>query len=95
MVWDGERKLRLFQVSAGCVDQVYLSLRMALEELFFTEEQLPLLFDDAFVYFDDKRLARLLGYLQGLDRQVFLFSCHEREIRILEKEKIVFGKIVL
>ena len=46
MVWDGERKLRLFQVSAGCVDQVYLSLRMALEELFFTEEQLPLLFDD-------------------------------------------------
>ena len=51
--------------------------------------------DDAFVYFDDKRLERLLGYLQGLDRQVFLFSCHEREIRILEKEKIVFGKIVL
>ena len=95
MVWDGERKLRLFQVSTGCVDLVYLSLRMALQELFFTEEQLPLLFDDAFVYFDDKRLERLLHYLKELKRQVLIFTCHEREVRVLEKQGTNFGKIVL
>ena len=95
MVWDGNRKLRLFQVSAGCADQVYLSLRMALQDLFFTEEQLPLLFDDAFVYFDNHRLERLLGYLKDMNRQVLIFSCHEREVHFFEKEKIPFGKIVL
>ena len=95
MVWDGRRKLKLFQVSAGCADQVYLSLRMALQDLFFAEEQLPLLFDDAFVYFDAQRLERLLGYLKEMQRQVLIFSCHEREIQLLEKKQIPFGKIVL
>ena len=95
MVWDGNRQLKLFQVSTGCVDQVYLSLRMALQNLFFTEEQLPLIFDDAFVYFDNQRLERLLGYLTDMNRQVLIFSCHEREMQFLEKEKVPFGKIVL
>ena len=68
---------------------------MALQDLFFTEEQLPLLFDDAFVYFDMQRLERLLGYLKEMQRQVLIFSCHEREVQLLEKEQIPFGKIVL
>ena len=51
--------------------------------------------DDAFVYFDMQRLERLLGYLKEMQRQVLIFSCHEREIQLLEKEQIPFGKIVL
>lgn len=94
-VWDGSRKLQLFQVSAGCVDQIYLSLRIGLQELFFEEDTMPLLFDDAFVYFDDRRLERFLLYLNELGRQVFLFSCHKRELRILEKHQIPYGKILL
>lgn len=94
-IWDGSRKLKLFQVSTGCVDQVYLALRIGLQDLFLQEETLPLLFDDAFVYFDDKRLERLLAYLSELDRQVLIFSCHKREAHILEKCQIPYGKIVL
>ncbi len=94
-IWDGNRTLKLFQVSTGCVDQVYLSLRIALQDLFFEDETLPLLFDDAFVYFDDKRLERLLLYLNELGRQVLLFSCHKRELRMLEKHQISYGKILL
>lgn len=94
-IWDGSRRLKLFQVSTGCVDQVYLALRIALQDLFFGEEPLPLLFDDAFVYFDEKRLERLLFYLSGLKRQVLIFSCHKRELRILEKHRIPYGKILL
>ena len=94
-VWDGNRTLKLFQVSTGCVDQVYLALRIALQDLFFEEEKLPLLFDDAFVYFDDKRLESLLLYLSELNRQVLIFSCHKRELRILEKHQIPYGKILL
>lgn len=94
-IWDGNRTLKLFQVSVGCVDQVYLAMRIALQDMFFEDETLPLLFDDAFVYFDDKRLERLLLYLNGLGRQVLLFSCHKRELRILEKHQISYGKILL
>jgi len=95
IVWDGNRTVKLFQLSAGCVDQVYLALRMGLQDLFFKDETLPLMFDDAFVYFDDKRLEKLLLYLSGLDRQVILFSCHKRELRILEKYQIPYSKILL
>lgn len=94
-VWDGSRKLKLFQVSTGCGEQVYLSLRIALQDLFFEEDSLPLIFDDAFVYFDDKRLERLLSYLAELDRQVIIFSCHKRELRILEKLENNYQKILL
>ena len=94
-VWDGYKRLKMFQVSTGCADQVYLAFRIALQDLFFEEEKLPLLFDDAFVYFDDKRLERLLKYLIELNRQVLIFSCHKREIRILEKYQISYGKILL
>ena len=95
LVWDGIRSIKLFQLSTGCVDQIYLALRIGLQDLFFEEESLPLLFDDAFVYFDDQRLEQLLMYLNGLDRQVLLFTCHKREIRILEKHQIAYGKILL
>ena len=95
VVWDGNRTVKLFQLSTGTVDQVYLALRIGLQDLFFEDETLPLLFDDAFVYFDDKRLERLLMYLNGLGRQVLLFSCHKRELRILEKHQIPYAKILL
>ena len=95
VVWDGSRMLKLFQLSAGAVDQVYLSLRIGLQDIFFEDETMPLLFDDAFVYFDDKRLERLLIYLSTLKRQVLLFSCHKRELRILEKHQIPYEKIIL
>ena len=94
-IWDGSRKLKLFQVSCGCSDQVYLSLRIALQDLFFEDETMPLMFDDGFVYFDDARLERLLLYLSELDRQVLLFTCHKREFRILEKLQISYKKIVI
>ena len=95
LVWDGNRTIKLFQLSVGAADQVYLALRIGLQDLFFEEETLPLLFDDAFVYFDDKRLERLLLYLSTLRRQVFLFSCHKRELRILEKYQIPYTKIII
>lgn len=94
-VWDGSRKLSMFQVSTGCQDQIYLAVRIALQDLFFEDETMPLMFDDAFVYFDEERLERILGYLSGLGRQVLIFTCHCREIQILEKSGISFGKIML
>lgn len=94
-VWDGNKVVKLFQLSTGCVDQVYLAVRIALQDLFFEEDTLPLLFDDAFVYFDDGRLEQLLLCLSQLNRQILLFSCHQRELDILEKYNLPYQKILL
>lgn len=94
-VWDGSRNVKLFQLSGGTVDQVYLALRIGLSGVFFRAEAMPLLFDDAFVYFDEQRLERLLGYLGEMKCQIFLFTCHKREMRLLEKLGIPYGKILL
>lgn len=94
VLWDGNRKLQLFQVSTGCKDQVYLSLRIGLQDLLL-EDELPLIFDDAFVYFDEKRLEELLRYLSGMKRQVLIFTCHQRELHILEKTGCSYEKILL
>lgn len=95
VVWDGSRIVKLRQLSGGSVDQVYLAFRIGLSELFFQEEAMPLLFDDAFVYFDDQRLEQLLSCLGDLQRQVIIFTCHKREMNFLEKLGIPYGKILL
>ena len=65
--------------SDGTVDQLYLALRLAVaEEL---TPQAPIILDDALVRFDDLRMKKALEILEqaGIDRQVILFSCQNRE----------------
>ena len=66
-------------LSAGTVDQLYLSVRLALCGL--TVPEAPILLDDALCAFDDKRMAQALEVLNelGETRQILLFSCHSRE----------------
>jgi len=71
--------------SDGTVDQLYLALRLAVaEEL---TPAAPLVLDDAFVRFDDERLAKALAILEeaGKTRQVILFTCQSREKQIMEE----------
>lgn len=95
VIWDGSRNIPLFKLSTGTIEQLYLSLRIGFGDLFLNEEEMPLLFDDSFVYFDDKRLERFLILLSGLGRQVIIFTCHKRELRILEKCGIPYEKTLL
>ncbi len=77
---DTETTLRSAQWrSEGTVDQLYLSLRLAVaREL---TPQAPLVLDDAFARFDDTRLQRAMEVLrqEAESRQVILFSCQSRE----------------
>ena len=65
--------------SDGTVDQLYLALRLAVAEELTPEA--PLVLDDAFVRFDDKRLAAAMDILReaGNTKQVILFTCQSRE----------------
>ena len=65
--------------SDGTVDQLYLALRLAVAEELLPNG--PLVLDDALVRFDDKRLEAAMNILkdEAQDRQVLLFTCHNRE----------------
>lgn len=77
---------------------IYLAVRLAISELFFPEEPVPLIFDDAFALYDDHRLAKTLSYLYNFSNaksQVFIFTCHKREQQVIEQLHIPYGIISL
>ena len=74
-------------LSAGTRDAAYLCLRMALLDLLFDNEMPPLICDESFLRFDTPRLENLVKVLIALSRktQIFIFTCHEREVNFLNK----------
>lgn len=84
-----ERILAIWQVSRGTMEQVYFALRMAAGEIFTGGEQVPVILDEAFGMYDEERLEQTLRWLQENKEQVILFTCQEREGRILEKMQSV------
>jgi uncharacterized protein YhaN len=65
-------------LSCGAFDQIYFALRMSIINLLLPSS--PIILDEAFAHYDDRRLASSLEYLKSLkNRQIFLFTCHKRE----------------
>lgn len=81
-VWDGERKIPAGRLSRGTVEQIYFCIRMAAAEI-LTEEPVPVILDDVFAFYDDKRLESVLKWLSGQGKQVIIFTCHSREKELL------------
>ena len=67
---------------------------MAAADLLY-EEEYPLILDDVFASYDDRRLANTLRWLSKNREQVLLFTCHSREEEILRRESIPFDRIDL
>lgn len=91
LVKDG-RKIPIEHLSRGTAEQVYLALRMASAKI-FEEEELPVLLDDTFAYYDDRRLKAALGWLAANKSQVILFTCQNREEVALKELGISYRKI--
>ena len=56
------RKIPVSQVSRGTIEQIYFALRMAAVDVLGREE-LPVILDDTFAYYDDVRLENTLKWL--------------------------------
>ena len=72
--------------SAGMLELMYFSLRIALCEIIGGEEKLPVFLDDCFIALDDERARTALEFLvkyASSGRQIVFFTCHGRELRIL------------
>lgn len=87
----GEKYLQLYQVSYGTAEQIYLALRLACGTILCQEEELPLILDETFAMYDEKRLIQALKYISQRKSQVILFSSNKREIQALEKAGIPFS----
>lgn len=77
------RRIPVERLSRGTVEQIYFALRMAALDMMY-EENIPVIFDDAFGCYDEKRLKSALKWLSKQDRQVIIFSCQKREKEIIE-----------
>lgn len=82
---EGQR-IPVERLSRGTMEQIYFSLRMAALDLLF-EEEVPVILDDAFVFYDEKRLKSALKWLSEQPRQVIIFSCQTRERNLMQKWK--------
>lgn len=84
------------QLSTGTKEQLYLALRLAMVKLLFPEGSVPVFFDDSFVFYDDRRLARTLSWLakQNLP-QVIIFTCQHREMDAMDRLGIPYNPVYL
>ena len=87
-------------LSHGTLEQIYLAFRLAVGEIVTKEEPMPVIFNEAFGMYDEKRLMQTLRALdcqirkeQG--RQILIFTCQKREMELLEQSGITYHKIVL
>ena len=83
-------------LSVGTIDQLYLSLRLAITKE-ISKEGLPIILDEAFAYYDDERLENILKYLNNNfeNYQIIIFTCSKREKEILDRLKINYNYIEL
>ena len=76
----GEKKSVDF-LSGGTRDLTYISLRMALIDMLYTEKP-PVLFDESFAHQDNARAKSMMKAIKALSaygQQSFIFTCRERE----------------
>ena len=84
------------KLSTGTIDQLYLSLRLAIiKEL--SEESIPIFLDESFAYYDDERLENIIKYLNDEFKylQIIIFTCSNRERILLDKLNIDYNLINL
>lgn len=84
------------RLSQGTIDQMYLALRLSSIDI-ISKENLPVVLDETFVYFDDERLKNILEFINEFykEKQIIIFSCSDREKIALSELKIKYNYVEL
>ena len=82
------------RLSLGTIDQLYLSLRLSMNTE-VSSENMPVILDEAFAYYDDERLENILRFLveNYSNKQIIILTCTNREENIFEKLGYEFNKV--
>ncbi|GAA0471131.1 AAA family ATPase [Alkalibacillus silvisoli] len=71
------------QLSEGTADQLYIALRLALNESLSDAQGFPFVLDDAFVHFDESRRQQMMKILlkQTKKQQLIYFACEPDQFK--------------
>lgn len=93
LVWN-DKLIMLNNLSAGTIDQLYFSLRLTVADLLLGKDSMPLIFDDSFALYDNKRVKAALAQIASRS-QVIIFTCQSREKKFLEELGLSYNYIKL
>lgn len=81
----------LGELSKGTLEQLYISIRFAFMQAFADTVDLPIIIDDAFVAFDDQRLAETFGLLKQIAQQtqIIYFSAKKEVYQLVDQRNVV------
>ena len=84
------------RLSLGTIDQLYLSLRLSMNKE-VSSENMPIILDEAFAYYDDERLENILKFLveNYSGKQIIILTCTNREEEIFNKLGYQVNKVRL
>lgn len=78
------------ELSQGTMEQVYVSIRLALAQTFYHKYSFPIIIDDSFVNFDEKRTNKVIQLLKTFKQnQLLFFTCHSHLLMHFQKEEII------
>lgn len=60
-------------------------------------ENMPIILDETFAYFDKNRLENILKFLctEYKDKQIIIFTCTEREMQALKDINVICNKVLM
>ena len=85
------------RLSKGTIQQLYLSFRLSMIED-ITEENMPIILDETFAYYDNTRLKETLKNIEeqySKNHQIIVLTCTNREEDVLNEIGVGFNKIIL
>ena len=86
---DSNTLISIEELSGGTIDQIYFATRFGITDIILNK-CIPLILDDCFVQYDNKRLKNIIKVLLKVSdtRQVILFTCHTREKNLLDMQNV-------
>jgi uncharacterized protein YhaN len=79
------------ELSQATSEQLYLSIRLAIIKNINKQLNLPIIMDDSFVHFDQRRTSNTIQILNELkeENQVIYFTCHEHVANSYQSQNMV------
>lgn len=62
-----------------------------------SQENMPIILDETFAYFDKNRLQNILRFLYTnyKNKQIIIFTCTEREIEALKDINVIYNEVLM
>ena len=77
------------ELSQGTTEQLYLSIRIALAQTFYSQYSFPFIIDDSFVNFDEKRTSKVMELLKSCkNNQLIFFTCHRHLLSLFSERSV-------